>query len=174
MWVCRKCSEKIEDQFDACWSCGAEKGGNLVQQKNQSKQKKIKSKASQSDHQKESVGKFQEKNPALTSCKDCGSMVSKKADACPSCGAKLGQRKKLFGDLIGGIISLIFLGAIVLAFIGMFSGESKKTEDQLRMELAERCNEASKSTPQGLDKKSFANSCIQGGLIQLKNQGQIK
>lgn len=110
MWICKKCSEKIEDQFDACWNCGAEKGGNLIQQKNQSKQKNIKSKVSRNDNQKELTNKFQEKNSALTSCKDCGGMVSKKADACPSCGAKLGEGKKFFGNLIGGIFSLIILG----------------------------------------------------------------
>lgn len=174
MWICKRCSEKIEDQFDACWNCESERSGNLVQHKNQSKQKTIKSKVSRNDHQKDSNRNFEEKNPALTSCKDCGGMVSKKADACPSCGAKLRQGEKFFGDLIGGIFSLIIFGGIALAFIGMFSGEPQKTEGQLRVELSERCNEASKSTPPGLDKKSFANSCIQGGLIQLKNQGQIK
>lgn len=174
MWICKQCSEKIEDQFDACWNCGLERSGNLIQEKNQSNQKTIKSKVRRNSHQKDSNQKFEEKNSALTSCKDCGGMVSKKADACPSCGAKLRQGEKLLGDLIGGIFSLIILGAIALAFIGMFSGEPQKTEDQLRVELAERCNEASKSAPQGVDKKSFANSCIKGGLIQLKNQGQIK
>ena len=27
MWKCKKCSEKIEDEFDICWNCGADKDG---------------------------------------------------------------------------------------------------------------------------------------------------
>ena len=30
MWTCKNCNEKIEDQFDACWSCGYDKKGKLV------------------------------------------------------------------------------------------------------------------------------------------------
>lgn len=30
MWKCKKCSEKIEDEFDACWSCGADKYGAVI------------------------------------------------------------------------------------------------------------------------------------------------
>jgi hypothetical protein len=107
-------------------------------------------------------------------CKECGGKVSTKAAACPSCGAKIGQGKSLFAELLGGVISLIILGAMALVFIGMFSGGTQKTEDELKKELTERCNEAAKSAPQGMDKKSFSSSCIQGGLVQLKNQGQIK
>ncbi|PUE47010.1 hypothetical protein B9Z47_11905 [Limnohabitans sp. 2KL-1] len=101
-------------------------------------------------------------------------MVSKKAEVCPSCGAKRGQGKKFFAELFGGIVSLIILGVIALVFIGMFSGGTQKTEDELKKELIDRCNEVAKSAPQGVDKKSFSTSCIQGGLVQLKNQGQIK
>ena len=27
-WSCPNCSEKIDSQFDRCWKCGADKGGN--------------------------------------------------------------------------------------------------------------------------------------------------
>jgi len=27
MWTCLKCKENIEDQFDACWSCGTKRDG---------------------------------------------------------------------------------------------------------------------------------------------------
>lgn len=27
MWKCKKCSEKIESRFDACWSCGTSRDG---------------------------------------------------------------------------------------------------------------------------------------------------
>lgn len=111
---------------------------------------------------------------ALMKCKECGGKVSTKAAACPSCGAKIGQGKSFFAELFGGIVSLIILGAMALVFIGMFSGGTQKTEEELKKELAERCNEAAKSAPQGLDKKSFSTNCVQGGLVQLRNQGQIK
>ena len=26
MWICQKCGETIEDQFDACWKCNTPKG----------------------------------------------------------------------------------------------------------------------------------------------------
>jgi len=29
MWVCKKCQEKLEDSFDNCWSCGANKEGKV-------------------------------------------------------------------------------------------------------------------------------------------------
>lgn len=111
---------------------------------------------------------------AIIKCKECGGKVSTKATACPSCGAKIGQGKSFFAELFGGIVSLIVLGAMALVFIGMFSGGSHKTETELKTELAEKCNEAAKSAPQGVDRKSFSASCIQGGLVQLRNQGQIK
>ena len=28
MWTCSKCREKIEDEFDVCWSCGTTRDGN--------------------------------------------------------------------------------------------------------------------------------------------------
>ena len=179
MWICKKCAEKIEDQFDTCWSCGTEKSGAGLDGKKQKntwvqKSGSQKSKSIRKDIKNELSVQHQEKNPALTICKDCGGRVSKKADVCPSCGAKLGQGKKLFAELFGGIASLIVLGVIALVFIGMFSGGTQKTEDELKKALIDRCNEAAKSAPQGIDKKSFFASCVQGGLVQLKNQGQIK
>ena len=83
-------------------------------------------------------------------------MASKKADTCPSCRTKLGVGKKFFGGLIGGILSLMLVGMLALTYIGMVSSWQQKTEDQLRKELMERCNEESKSAPQGFDKKIFA------------------
>lgn len=111
---------------------------------------------------------------ALMKCKECGGKVSTKAAACPSCGAKIGQGKRIFAELFGVIFTLIILGAMALVFIGVVTDGSRKTEDELKKELAQRCNEAAKSAPQGMDKKSFSESCLQGGLVQLKNQGQIK
>ena len=30
MWICKKCDEKIEVQFDTCWNCGYEKTGKKI------------------------------------------------------------------------------------------------------------------------------------------------
>jgi len=30
MWKCKKCAEKIEEEFDVCWNCGADKDGTLI------------------------------------------------------------------------------------------------------------------------------------------------
>lgn len=27
MWICKKCSERVEDNFDSCWNCGCDKTG---------------------------------------------------------------------------------------------------------------------------------------------------
>jgi rubrerythrin len=29
-WKCPKCGEEVEDQFDECWNCGAERGDDRV------------------------------------------------------------------------------------------------------------------------------------------------
>ncbi len=175
MWVCKKCSEKIEDQFDSCWSCGCERGQiNFKKNSEMERSNNRRKKFSVTESQRSDVMEQRNRSSRLTICKDCGAEVSKKADACPSCGAKLNQGKKIFSEFFGGVVSLIILGVIALTFLGMFTGESKKTEADLKNELTENCNEAARSAPQGLDKKSFTASCIQGGLVQLRSQGQIK
>ena len=29
IWICKKCKEEVEDSYDICWNCGADKEGNL-------------------------------------------------------------------------------------------------------------------------------------------------
>jgi hypothetical protein len=29
MWTCKNCAEEVEDQFDACWDCEANRQGRL-------------------------------------------------------------------------------------------------------------------------------------------------
>jgi hypothetical protein len=36
MWICKKCGENIDDQFDSCWKCSAPKGGPPATPENQS------------------------------------------------------------------------------------------------------------------------------------------
>jgi hypothetical protein len=57
---------------------------------------------------------------ALIKCKECGSMVSNKAGACPSCGAK--PRKS-----IGTFSGLIIIGMAVWFFAKVFGGGSSST-----------------------------------------------
>ncbi len=49
---------------------------------------------------------------ALIKCKECGSEVSSKADACPKCGVKI---KKSMG--CGSLIAVVFLSFIVIGLI---------------------------------------------------------
>lgn len=175
MWVCKKCTEKIDNQFDACWNCGWEKERinfkkNLEKENSNKQRKKLIVTESQNLDGIEHINK----SSRLKICKDCGAEVSKKADACPSCGAKLNQGRRLFSEFFSYILTLIILGVIALTYIGLLTGESQKTETDLKKELTEKCNEALRSAPQGIDKKSFLASCIQGGLFQLRNQGQLK
>lgn len=30
MWICKKCKEEIEDQFEVCWNCGSDKKGAVA------------------------------------------------------------------------------------------------------------------------------------------------
>ena len=57
---------------------------------------------------------------ALTKCKECGSEVSKNAEACPKCGAPIKKKSNPYG--CGTLILLSILGLLV---IGYFA-----TEDQ--------------------------------------------
>lgn len=175
MWVCKKCTEKIDNQFDACWNCGWEKE-RINFKKNLGKENLNKQRKKLVVTESQNLDSIEQRNKSsrLKICKDCGAEVSKKADACPSCGAKLNQGRRWFSEFFSNIVTLIILGVIALTYIGLFAGESQKTESDLKKELTEKCNEAVTLTQQGVYEKSFLASCIQGGLIQLRNQGQLK
>ena len=53
----------------------------------------------------------------LTSCRDCGAAVSKKAAACPRCGCPL---KKRLGCL-GGCFAILLVSFILAVLIGLLS-----------------------------------------------------
>ena len=52
---------------------------------------------------------------ALVKCKECGSQVSSKAKACPSCGAKPQKTVGTFGGLV-------VIGIAIFIFSKMFGG----------------------------------------------------
>lgn len=59
---------------------------------------------------------------ALIKCKECGSEVSSKADACPKCGARVAAKPMGCGTLIVAII----LGLVIIsAFSSIFSSTSR-------------------------------------------------
>ncbi|KES23077.1 MULTISPECIES: zinc ribbon domain-containing protein [Pseudomonas] len=71
---------------------------------------------------------------ALMKCKECGSQVSTKAKACPTCGAK--PPKKTIGTLSG----LIIIGLAVVVFSKIFGGGSSGSSAN-QVASADRCND---------------------------------
>jgi hypothetical protein len=69
MWQCVKCGEKLEDSFDACWSCGTSRDG--IQDESQAKAKHEREKSS--------------------FCPACGGKLPEEGarNFCPKCGSKL-------------------------------------------------------------------------------------
>lgn len=61
---------------------------------------------------------------ALVKCKECGSEVSSKAEACPKCGARVARKPMGCGSLIGVII----LGAIIISAFSSIFSSSKDTK----------------------------------------------
>ena len=35
MWICKKCGEQVDDQFDSCWKCSTSKGDTSATPENQ-------------------------------------------------------------------------------------------------------------------------------------------
>jgi len=59
---------------------------------------------------------------ALIKCKECGTEVSSKAEACPKCGARVAAKPMGCGTLIGVVI----LGAVIIStFSSIFSSGTK-------------------------------------------------
>ena len=59
---------------------------------------------------------------AMTKCRECGAEVSTKAEACPSCGAKLKSRSGC-----GTLVAAAFLIIVALVFIGQRSSNTSPT-----------------------------------------------
>lgn len=68
----------------------------------------------------------------LTNCKDCGHAISKNADACPNCGAKVKRTSVLTW------IAAIFIGIMVLsAVISGFSDEDDNSDPAMNEESSD-------------------------------------
>jgi hypothetical protein len=59
-------------------------------------------------------------NPKLRLCKDCGNQISKRADACPHCGAKIKRTSflALIGAVFGALFLIVFIGGLVMEASG--------------------------------------------------------
>ncbi len=56
-------------------------------------------------------------------CKDCGGIVSKRANQCPHCGAPVKQKKGMgCMGLIGLIVFILFVSVVVLFFVSLVLG----------------------------------------------------
>jgi hypothetical protein len=91
------------------------------------------------------------KNMALINCRECGKEVSKKAEACPNCGAPLKKQPTQYG-----CGTLILLGIVAFILIGVFSSNdtstpsSPKTPEQVRSERIEKNFDAWDGSHRGL------------------------
>lgn len=43
IWICKKCKEEVEDNYDICWNCGADKDGK-IEKEAEAELKKLKKK----------------------------------------------------------------------------------------------------------------------------------
>ena len=107
----------------------------------------------------------------MIKCKECGSEVSSKADACPQCGFRLKAKPsgcivgffKLIGGIIGAIIGLVFT-------LSFFSNE-KPISTTRQLEI--RCEEGSKTQSTDSEQRAFYDNCLAGGMAVIKAQERI-
>ena len=111
---------------------------------------------------------------AITTCKECGGKVSTKADACPSCGAKLKSAPGGCAQALGGLIALAILLFFVVVVIGALSSSSERDPQQMLAELEAKCAASAKEAPATMGKKEFYEACIAGGRAQLRADNVIK
>ena len=68
---------------------------------------------------------------ALLKCKECGAEVSKKAKACPKCGAPQGPKQYSLGKLLVLIVFAIFIYSLFSGNSSQVSSESSKPKTPL-------------------------------------------
>lgn len=110
----------------------------------------------------------------MIKCKECGSKLSTKATACPSCGAMTksepGAGAKLLGSLISGGI-MIWLGFLIFGAIGL---RQPKDPQAMLKELEAKCAASANDAPASWgNKKNIYESCVFGGKNQLRAQGFV-
>lgn len=59
---------------------------------------------------------------ALVKCSECGAAISKKADACPKCGAVRRQKTGCMSYLVGGVLLLVVIGWLADSVVSPDSG----------------------------------------------------
>lgn len=113
---------------------------------------------------------------ALIKCKECGNEISSKAETCPKCGVRLkpGPGAK---SGAGSIISLFTLtGGLVGAVVGLViavSLLSNKNSVTPTRQLEIRCEEGSKTQPEGTERRAFYESCMASGSSIIRSQERI-
>ncbi len=113
---------------------------------------------------------------ALIKCKECGNAISSKAETCPKCGLRLkpGPEAKSGSGCIVSLFKLV--GGLAGAGIGLivavsFLSNQNSVTPMRQLEI--RCEEASKTQPDGAERRSFYESCIAGGSLAIRAQERI-
>lgn len=81
---------------------------------------------------------------ALIKCKECGTEVSSKAEACPKCGARVAAKQ--YG--CGTLILVLLLGVIIISvFTSIFSSDTKNSTSSKATNTPNTSNVQNVSTP---------------------------
>ena len=163
---CLKCGHEnafaTNDKTEACPNCGAiyakvEMHADKIkrdQQKQQANEEKKKALLinEKAKREKEGLRKIKKEavkarsNDRLSPCTDCGTLISKRANACPHCGLKV-TRTSLFTKLVAAVIGIGLISAFLAPdsprATGLESVDARKsqaalTPEQERRKLIER------------------------------------
>ncbi len=113
---------------------------------------------------------------ALTKCKECGSDVSTKADACPKCGAKRPRRT----SLLAWLGALILVPSCGLGLVGMYRGSEQAAAQAASAAAVEAAKSpaqrAAESAQKAKDEADFqrAASALRSLKAGLKNPASFE
>jgi hypothetical protein len=108
----------------------------------------------------------------MSKCKECGGMVSPKADLCPHCGVKRNAGKNALKGCLSSLFGIVFM--LIFAWIAIEVLFGTKDPAVLIKELEDKCAAAAKETPSNMDRKAFYKNCVAGGKAKLRADGVIK
>jgi hypothetical protein len=109
---------------------------------------------------------------ALVNCKECGHQISKTANACPSCGAKI-KRTSLLTKIVAGF----FVFVLLMAIFGRFSNDQKeKAAQELAQRQAEQARRAAMTPEQKAEqaKRDAAKTFAESRKIIEEIEGRFK